>query len=233
MEQILTVLSGFMEGPAYLVLAGSFLWGLASILLSPCHLASIPLIVGYIARQNNAGAKKSVLLSIVFSLGVFIVLAVIGGVTAGMGRMMGNMGKPITFALAGLLIFVGLFTTGLISFPEFGRSLGGTKIKSGYKGAFLLGLLFGAGLGPCAFAFMIPVLTAAFASAHTAPVYAASLVSVYALGHCILIALAGASAGAVSKWLSFNESSSVLKSIRIICGLLVVCAGAYLFAKTW
>ena len=215
------------------MLAGAFLWGLASILLSPCHLASIPLIVGYIARNNEADAKRGLALSVVFSLGVFIVLALIGGITAGMGRMAGNVGKPVTFALAILLIIVGLFITGLIQLPGSGRSLEKSIFKKGYGGAFLLGLVFGAGLGPCAFAFMVPVLTAAFSLSHTVPLLAAAIVFSYAAGHCLLIAVAGVSSGAVAKWLAFNDASSRLKGLRIICGVLVCFAGIYLFAKTW
>lgn len=222
-----------MEGSVFLMLSGAFLWGFASILLSPCHLASIPLIVGYIVRTNEAGAKRGLALSVVFSLGVFTVLASIGGITAGMGRIAGNVGRPVTFALAACIVLVGLFITGLISFPDSGRSLDKAVFKKGYACAFLLGLVFGAGLGPCAFAFMVPVLSAVFSISHTVPMLALSLVFAYALGHCFLIAAAGASSGAVAKWLSLNDSSSVPKTLRVICGVLVSLSGIYLFAKTW
>ena len=36
-----------------IAITGSFVWGILSILLSPCHLASIPLIVGFIDEQGN------------------------------------------------------------------------------------------------------------------------------------------------------------------------------------
>jgi cytochrome c-type biogenesis protein len=36
-----------------LAAVGCFLWGVVSVLFSPCHLASIPLIVGYVAGQDR------------------------------------------------------------------------------------------------------------------------------------------------------------------------------------
>ena len=230
-ENIFTIISGLMQGTPAAVLAGAFLWGMASILLSPCHLASIPLIVGYIVKQNNAGTRKSILLSLVFAAGVFIVLVAIGGITACMGRMMGNVGRPVSFALAVLLIIVGLVIAGAVPLPDFGRTFNSNKYTGGYQGSFLIGILFGAGLGPCAFTFMIPVLSAALLTAHTAPFFSAALVLSYICGHCILLVAAGVSAGAVSKWLVFGERSLILKVIRIGCGMLVSCAGIYMFIK--
>ncbi len=221
-----------MAGSIALALAGAFLWGVASILLSPCHLASIPLVVGYVVRQNNADARKGILLSVVFSLGVFAVLALMGGVTAASGRMMGDIGKPLSVVLAVLFIIVGLFITGLFPFLDFGRSMSSVRVTAGYRGSFTLGVIFGAGLGPCAFAFMVPVLSVAFAQGASNPAFSAGLVLMYALGHCLLIALAGVSAGAVGRILSYNEKSATLKYLRIISGLLVAAAGVYLIIKT-
>lgn len=230
-EAILSSLSGLMEGSVFLMLTGAFLWGLASIVLSPCHLASIPLIVGYIAKKNKSNPKSGILLSILFSLGIFVVLALIGVITASSGRILGDTGKPVSIILAALIICMGLFISGIIPLPDLNRSVSSSDVHGGLFGALLLGLLFGAGLGPCAFAFMIPVLTVSFSLAHSSPFFAVSLVTAYALGHCTLIALAGASAGTVSKWLSFNESFRILKWIRILCGVLVVFAGIYLIIK--
>ena len=230
-EALLTALSGLMTGPWWLVLAGAFLWGAASIVLSPCHLASIPLIAGYIIRNNDAGAKKNLLLTAVFSLGVFAVLAVIGLVTAGMGHIMGDLGRPLSVVLALLLAAVGLYIAGVLPLPDFGRGFSGSFFRSGYSGAFMLGLLFGAGLGPCAFAFMIPVLTVSFSLVNAAPFLAAMLLLAYILGHCVLICAAGVSAGAGSAFLSLNDSSGLIRIGRLICGLLVSAAGIYLIIK--
>ena len=233
MESVFTALAGLMEGPASFVLTGAFLWGIASILLSPCHLASIPLISGYIIRVNSADAKKGVLLSLIFSLGIFIVLAAIGLLTAAAGRMMGHIDKPVAFILAAVLILTGFVIADIIPLPFPSRNISPSSLKGGYTGAFLLGLIFGAGLGPCAFAFMIPVLTAAAAVSHNNPLFATGIVLFYAAGHCLLIAAAAASAGWAAAWLNAGGRSNIPGLIRKTCGLLVSAAGLYLFVKTF
>ena len=45
MQTLFTTLTHAVEGTALIALCASFLWGILSILLSPCHLASLPLIV--------------------------------------------------------------------------------------------------------------------------------------------------------------------------------------------
>lgn len=47
-EVLFITLSKAMDGTPALAIAGSFIWGILSILLSPCHLSSIPLIVGFV-----------------------------------------------------------------------------------------------------------------------------------------------------------------------------------------
>jgi hypothetical protein len=45
-EQLLAALSRAVGGAVWVALSAAFVWGVLSILLSPCHLTSIPLIVG-------------------------------------------------------------------------------------------------------------------------------------------------------------------------------------------
>ncbi len=43
-ERLFTLLNDAVQGGPFLAITGSFLWGILSIVLSPCHLSSIPLI---------------------------------------------------------------------------------------------------------------------------------------------------------------------------------------------
>jgi cytochrome c-type biogenesis protein len=47
----------------------------------------------------------------------------------------------------------------------------------------------------------------------------------FAIGHCAVIVLAGASAEAVQQYLHWNERSGAGKVFRMVCGLIVVLAG--------
>ena len=52
-ESFFLTVNQWMTGGASLALVGCFLWGMVSVLFSPCHLASIPLMVAYVGGQNE------------------------------------------------------------------------------------------------------------------------------------------------------------------------------------
>ena len=86
MEQLFTSLSHAVEGAPLIALAASVAWGILSIVLSPCHLASIPLIVGFISEQGQVTARRAFWTSTLFAVGILITIAVIGVITAGGSR---------------------------------------------------------------------------------------------------------------------------------------------------
>ena len=67
MDQLFTNLSHAVEGAALIALAASVIWGVLSIVLSPCHLASIPLIVGFIDKQGRMSTKRAFAISTLFA----------------------------------------------------------------------------------------------------------------------------------------------------------------------
>jgi cytochrome c-type biogenesis protein len=67
----------------------AFGWGILSILLSPCHLSSIPLIVGFLSSQGNITLKRTFLLSFIFAFGILYYIAIIGIITASSRQIMG------------------------------------------------------------------------------------------------------------------------------------------------
>jgi len=105
---LLTWLSSLIEGGAGLALAASFLWGVASMVFSPCHLASVPLVVSFVNGQGPVTTGRALALSGAFSGGLLTTLALIGVLTAAAGRMAGDLGPWVTWAVAGLLLVTGL-----------------------------------------------------------------------------------------------------------------------------
>jgi cytochrome c-type biogenesis protein len=98
----------------------------------------------------------------------------------------------------------------------------------GYIAAFLLGLIFGVALGPCTFGFMAPVLAATFKIAETDLMYAVALLGSFAVGHCLVITIAGSCTTIVQKYLNWTERSRGAVILRGICGFLVILGGLYL-----
>jgi cytochrome c-type biogenesis protein len=219
----LTMAMGDTFGFALLAAVG---WGILSIILSPCHLSSIPLVIGYISSQGQEGVRRSSLLSLVFAIGILITIGVIGVVTASVGRMMGDVGVWGNVIVAGVFFVVGLYLMDVISL-SWGGIIPRTSFVRGWKGAFLLGLVFGVGLGPCTFAFMAPVLGVAFSVATTSVLQGFSLVAAFGVGHCAVIVGAGGAAGTVQKYLNWTEQSKGATYLKRVAGALVILAGVY------
>jgi cytochrome c-type biogenesis protein len=227
MEELFTRLGHSVEGTPAVALGASFVWGILSIILSPCHLASIPLIVGFIDEQGRISTKRAFAISSLFAGGILFTIAVIGVVTALSGRMMGDVGGWVNYAVAVIFFAVGLHLIGVIPMPWSGPGQVGMKMR-GLLAALVLGLVFGIALGPCTFAFMAPVLAITFKVAATAPVYGAALLLVYGVGHCSVIVLAGTFTEVVQKYMDWNETSKGAVILKKACGVLVLLGGLYL-----
>jgi cytochrome c-type biogenesis protein len=198
-----------------------------SILLSPCHLASIPLIVGFIDEQGRISTRRAFWISTLFAVGILITIGAIGAVTAAAGRMLGDVGKYGNYFVAIVFFLVGLHLLDVIPMPVSGPGQVGMKRK-GMLAAFLLGLVFGVALGPCTFAYMAPMLGVTFKVAQTNLLYGAALLLVYGLGHCSVIVFAGTFTEVVQRYMNWNEKSKGALIIKKICGILVILGGVWL-----
>jgi len=227
METLFTGLSHAVEGAPWLALSAALCWGVLSIILSPCHLASIPLIIGFIGNQGRISTRHAFGISLLFAVGILLTICLIGFATASAGRLMGDVGAYGNYFAAAIFLAVGLHLLGVIPMPWSGP--GQVKLKrKGLLAAFILGLAFGVALGPCTFAFMAPVLGVTFKLAHTSPLFSAFLLCVYGVGHCSVIVLAGTFTGLVQGYLNWNERSKGTAILKKICGLLVLIGGLYL-----
>ncbi len=227
MEQLFTTLSHAVEGSAAIALGASFVWGILSIILSPCHLASIPLIVGFISGQGRVSTARASGIATLFAVGILVTIAVIGAATAAAGRMMGDIGRWGNYFVALIFFVVGLYLLGVIPMPWSGPGQINMKRK-GLLAAFVLGLVFGIALGPCTFAYMAPMLAVTFNLAKTAPLYGASLLLAYGVGHCSVIILAGTFTEVVQRFLNWNEQSKGVTVLKYACGVLVILGGVWL-----
>jgi cytochrome c-type biogenesis protein len=227
MQQLFTNLSHAVEGAPWVALGAAVVWGILSIVLSPCHLASIPLIVGFISEQGAVTTRRAFWTSTLFAVGILITIAAIGAITAGAGRMLGDVGRYGNYFVALIFVVVGLHLLGVISLPFSGPGQVGMKRK-GLLAALILGLVFGVALGPCTFAYMAPMLGVTFKLAKSAPWYGASLLLAYGIGHCAVIVLAGTSTEVVQKFLNWNENSKAVTRIKAACGVLVVLGGIWM-----
>src|SRR5512145_1249499 len=127
LEYLFAVLNSAVGGSTAIALSASFTWGVLSILLSPCHLSSIPLIVGFIDEQGGISTKRAFSIALSFSVGLMISIGVIGLITSLAGRMMGDVGKYGNYFVAGIFFLVGLHLFDLIPMPRSGPTRIGMK----------------------------------------------------------------------------------------------------------
>ena len=117
MQVFFTTLTHAVEGAASIALLASFTWGILSILLSPCHLASLPLIVGFINGQGNISLRRAVGIATLFAVGILITIGVIGAITATAGHMLGDVGPWGNYGVAVVFFLIGLVLLEVIPMP--------------------------------------------------------------------------------------------------------------------
>jgi len=227
MERIFIALTHAVQGSPFIAISASLAWGILSILLSPCHLSSIPLIIGFINQQGRISTKRAFFTSALFAFGILVTIGIIGAITAFAGRMMGDIGKYGNYIVAVVFFVVGLHLLGVIPMPWSGPGQVGMKRK-GLLSAFILGLIFGIALGPCTFAYMAPMLGITFSLAKTNIAYGIILLLAYGIGHCSVIVLAGTFTEVVQHYLNWNERSKGAAIVKKVCGVLVLLGGVYL-----
>ena len=231
LAKLFSSLGQAVAGTPAVALFAAFIWGILSIILSPCHLASIPLIVGFIDKQGRMSIRRASLIATLFAGGILLTIALIGALTGAAGRMMGDLGPYANYGVAIIFLVVALQLGDVISLEWSAPST--LKIKQkGLWAAFLLGLIFGIALGPCTFAYMAPMLAITFKIAATQTTYAIALLLAYGIGHCSVIILAGTFTEVLQNYLNWNEKSRGALILKKTCAFLVMLGGLYLIYKT-
>ena len=227
MDSLFTALSDALSANYSLALLASFCWGILSILLSPCHISTVPLIIGFITAQGEKRTSRSILLSLSFAVGILVMIAGVGAVTAALGRMLGDVGPYGKYLIGGVFLVVGLYLMDVIRLPDTGVKLRPFWNRRAFLSAFSLGLVFGIALGPCTFAFLAPVLGVVFHMADKNMVGAGTLLLAFGLGHCGVIVVAGGFAARVQRYLDWTNRSGATVWVKRASGSLLVLGGVY------
>ena len=218
-----------MAGAAALAALGCFFWGIVSVLFSPCHLASIPLMVAYVAGQEKAvNPRQAVGYSAAFTIGLFITIALIGVICALLGRMLGDVGNYWQILVGAVLIWVALGMLGVESCTLSSSVLGRFNMK-GLPGAFALGLSYGILSGSCTFGFIAPILAIITVQGDIAT--GTVFIVLFAVGHCLPIMVAGSSTAMVRNLLESRAWQGAGSWFRRGAGVVIGCLGLYFIAN--
>lgn len=226
LENLLITINDFIQDEFWLSMLGCFAWGIVSTLLSPCHLASIPLLVCYVAGQPvSTKPRRAAGYAVCFSGGLFAAVFCVGGVCAAAGRMLGDV-PGFVYALTGLvLLAAGLRTMLVMRSCNMDYSRLFRWNFTGFGGAFLMGLLYGLLAGACTFGFLAPMLGVIFLEGKMA--LGVVMIVVFGLGHCLPIVLAGCGIGV----LETKNYARFGPPARRIAGALVAIFGACFIAQ--
>jgi cytochrome c biogenesis protein CcdA len=201
-----------------------FLAGIISS-ASPCVLATIPLVVGYVGGYADGDRRKAFLYSVAFILGLSLTFTAFGAAAGMLGTMFGIIGGWWYAALGVVAVAMGLQMLGLYQL----RLPFHVEVKpkrKGIFGAFLLGLFFGIVSSPCATPVLVAILTLVASKGEVA--YGTALLFVYAVGHCMLMLLAGTFTGFVEAFVKAKGVRNFSEWSKRIGGVIISCVGLYL-----
>ena len=102
MDSLIHNISHIIESNLYLAPILALLGGILTS-LSPCCLSTIPLIIGYVGKDNN-DTKKSFVLSVLFALGMTMTFTILGVVASLFGRIL-NINSNLWYIILGTLWF--------------------------------------------------------------------------------------------------------------------------------
>jgi len=225
MESILSNLGDIVQTQGWLAFPFCFLGGIISS-ASPCVLAMIPLVIGFVGGYSEGSQKKAIQYSLIFTLGLTITFTILGIIAGAMGTLFGSVGSFWKYVIPPVAILLGLQLFGVF---KFNTSISERFLpkKRALLGAFLMGLLFGIVASPCATPVLAVVLT--YAATQQDIVYSGGLLLAYALGHWVLVFGAGISTGFAQRVVASKGISNFSNYSKKIAGVILIGVGIYLF----
>ena len=227
MIHLFEVLEHTLDGGGWLGLLAAFGWGMIGVALSPCSIASISALVGFLSGEERHTRARATYLSLLFGIGMLLAFAVVGVVTACLGRILGDTGPVPAYVIALLLVLMALELWGFSIIPW-----STPKVAAwGWRGpgaAIALGAVLGVALGPCTFSFAAPVLAAVFTDASAHLLKAAGLLLAFSVGHCAVLVVVGAFAGLAERWADRASASKVTGWLRKVCAIIVLIGAVWI-----
>lgn len=201
-----------------------FLGGLVTA-ANPCVLASIPLAIGFVGGYTKGQSKLyPFLLSFFLFLGLAVTFMILGMIAGLAGTMFGTTSKFFPWLIVVVCFLMGVQ---ILFFPNLELPMPHrlTPRTGGFVGAFLLGLLTGVIASPCAMPILIVLLS--YVAAKGNVLYGGVLLLAYALGHSVLVLVAGTSMGLAEAMVSSKGLKKAATVMKKVSGVLVLLVGVY------
>lgn len=214
----------------YLLLGAAFLGGvIASV--SPCSLAMLPLIIGYVGGYSKETPLRTFVQLCFFIFGTAIVFSVIGILCAVTGSVFASaLGGYFTLLMASLLLVMGLKLLDILDFelPVIVKSMPVNNGSSLILYPTLLGITFALAGTPCSTPILAGIM--AFAAMGKNLTFAVLLLFMFALGQGIILIVAGLFTSGVK---NLKSIAAFTEGLLKFSGLLLVLVSLYLYWKVF
>ena len=191
---------------------------------SPCVLATIPLVVGFVGGYSDGDRSKAFRYSLSFILGLSLTFTAFGAAAGLLGTMFGTLGGWWYVAAGSVALVMGGQMMGLYEIHLPIRRDYKPK-QGGLIGAFLLGLFFGVVSSPCATPVLVVLLTLVAGKGQV--LYGIALLFCYAIGHCLLMLFAGTFTGFVEGFVKARGVANFSLWAKRVSGLVVALVGGW------
>ena len=191
---------------------------------SPCVLATIPLVVGFVGGYADGDRLKAFRYSLAFVLGLSLTFTAFGAAAGLLGTMFGTLGGPWYLVAGAIALVMGGQMMGLYEIRLPIRRDYKPK-QGGIVGSFLLGLFFGVVSSPCATPVLVVLLTLVAGKGQV--FYGIALLLCYAIGHCLLMLFAGTFTGFVEGFVKTRGVVNFSLWAKRVSGGVVALVGGW------
>lgn len=197
--------------------------------LSPCSMGILPLIIAYVGGYSKESNKKLFIQMLSFSLGLSLILSIIGVICAATGKVFTNFASPVIILLfASVLIIMGL---SLLEFIEIPLPAIVKKIPKNDSGSlflfpFLVGVFFALVSSPCSTPILASIM--AVAAVSTNIIFSISLLFSFALGQCVIIILCAIFTSILKNTHKIVKYSQIIMKIS---GVILIIMGIYIWYR--
>ena len=230
MDNIVQIFTNPSNATWYLLLIGSFLGGiLASI--SPCSLAMLPLIIGYVGGYSKESTFRTFLQLCCFIFGTAIVFTLIGIGCALTGNVFASaLGGYFTIIIASVLLIMGLKLLEILDFetPTIIKAMPTNSTNSIFLYPILLGITFALAGTPCSTPILAGIM--AFAAIGKNLALAILMLFLFALGQGVILILAGLFTSGLKNMQTLAKYTEKLLKVS---GILLIAVAGFLYWKTF
>lgn len=213
-----------------MMFATAFIGGvIASV--SPCSLAMLPLMIGYVGGCSKETPFRTFIQLSCFILGTAVVFTIIGVICAVTGSVFASaLGGYFTILMASLLLVIGLKITDILDFeiPVIIKSMPQNNTNSLVLYPVLLGIVFALAGTPCS----TPILAGIMVFAAIGKNLAASVIMLFlfAIGQGLILLIAGVFTSVVK---NIKKLSVITEKLMKLSGWLIIFVSFYLYYRVF